>query len=105
MTGRAGRLVTAGFMERLLRQEGVQQNNRLYNPLVVTWLMAYQRLHGNAPMERAVANMVHGLPAEFWPRPCKRRREDQVSSHDASYSRARQQLPVRVVGQRKSLGH
>ena len=86
-------------MERLLRQEGVQQNNRLYNPLVVTWLMAYQRLHGNASMERAVANMVHGLPAEFWPRPCKRRRENQVSSNDASYSRARQELPVRVVEQ------
>ena len=86
-------------MERLLRQEGVQQNNRLYNPLVVTWLMAYQRLHGNASMERAVANMVHGLPAEFWPRPCKRRREDRVSGNDASYSRARQELPVRVVEQ------
>jgi len=87
-------------MERMLRQqEGVRQNNRLYNPLVVMWLMAYQRLHGNASMERAVANVVHGLPAEFWPRPCKRRRENQVSSHDASYSRARQELPVRVVEQ------
>jgi len=42
---------------------------------------------------------VHGLPAEFWPRPCKRRREDQVSGNDASYSRARQQLPVGVVEQ------
>jgi len=50
-------------------------------------------------MERAVANVVHGLPAEFWPRPCKRRREDQVSSNDGSYSRARQELPVRVVEQ------
>jgi hypothetical protein len=92
-------LVTPEFVERLLRQEEVQQNNRLYNPRVVTWLMAYQRLHGNASMERAVANMVHGLPAEFWPRPCKRRQENQVSSNDGSYSRARQELPVRVVEQ------
>jgi len=82
-------LVTPEFVEQLLCQEKVQQNNRLYNPRVVTWLMAYQRLHGNASMERAVANVVHGLPAEFWPRPCKRRREDQVSSNDGSYSRAR----------------
>ena len=84
-------------MERALSKEGVQQNNRLYNPLVVMWLMAYQRLHGNASMERAVVNVVHGLPAEFWPRPCKRRRENQVSGNDGSYSTARQELPVRVV--------
>lgn len=92
-------LLPAEFMEEVLRREKVQHNNRLYNPRVVMWLMAYQRLHGNASMERAVANVVHGLPAEFWPRPCKRRRENQVSSNDASYSRARQELPVRVVEQ------
>ena len=91
------RLLTPEFMERALSKEGVQQNNRLYNPLVVMWLMAYQRLHGNASMERAVVNVVHGLPAEFWPRPCKRRRENQVSGNDGSYSTARQELPVRVV--------
>ena len=86
-------------MKRMLHQEKVQQNNRLYNPLVVMWLMAYQRLHGNASMERAVANVAHGLPAEFWPRPCKRRRENRVSSNDGSYSSARQELPVGVVEQ------
>src|ERR1035437_4800386 len=91
------RLLTPEFMERALSKEGVQQNNRLYNPLVVMWLMAYQRLHGNASMERAVVNVVHGLPAEFWPRPCKRRGENQVSGNDGSYSTARQELPVRVV--------
>jgi hypothetical protein len=92
-------LLTAEFMERMLRQSGVRQNNRLYNPLVVMWLMTYQRLHGNASMERAVANVVHGLPAEFWARPCKRRQENRVSSNDGSYSTARQKLPVRVVEQ------
>jgi len=86
-------------MKRMLHQEKVQQNNRLYNPRVVMWLMAYQRLHGNASMERAVANVVHGLPAEFWPRPCKRRRENRVSSNDGSYSSARQELPLGVVEQ------
>ena len=92
-------LLTGEFMERMLRQAGVRQNNRLYTPLVVMWLMAYQRLHGNASMERAVANMVHGLPAEFWLRPCKRRQENHVSSNDGSYSHARQELPVPVVEQ------
>jgi putative transposase len=91
------RLLTGEFLEQVLRQEGVRQNNRLYNPLVAIWLMVYQRLHGNVSMERAVANVVHGLPPEFWPRPCKRRREDQVSSNDGSYSAARQELPLPVV--------
>ena len=97
------RLLTHEFMERVLRKEGVQQNNRLYNALVVVWLLAYQRLHGNASMERAVVNVVHGLPAEFWPRPCKRRRENQVSGNDGSYNTARQELPVRVV--ERAAGH
>ena len=91
------RLVSSDFTDGLLRQQKVRQNNRLYNPLVVMGLMIYQRLHGNVSMESAVANVVHGLPPEFWPRPCKRRREDRVSSHDGSYSTARQQLPVKVV--------
>ena len=92
-------LLTAEFMKGMLHQEKVKQNNRLYNPLVVMWLMVYQRLHGNASMERAVANVVQGLPAEFWPRPCKRRRENRVSGNDGSYSSARQELPLGVVEQ------
>jgi hypothetical protein len=92
-------LLTGEFMEQALRKKKIRQNNRLYNPLVVIWLMVFQRLHGNVSMERAVANVVHGLPAEFWPRPCKRRREDQVSDNDGSYSTARQELPLCVVEQ------
>jgi len=90
-------LLTSEFVAQTLRTERVKQNNRLYNPLVVIWLMVFQRLHGNVSMERAVANVVHGLPTAFWPRPCKRRREDKVSGNDGSYSTARQDLPERVV--------
>ena len=89
-------LLTAEFMEQALRKEKVRQNNRLYNPLVAIWLMVFQRLHGNVSMERAVANVVHGLPDAFWPRPCKRRRENQVSGNDGSYNAARQELPKGV---------
>lgn len=92
-------LLTSEFMEQSLRKERVKQNNRLYNPLVVVWLMVFQRLHGNVSMERAVANVVQGLPTAFWPKPCKRRREDNVSGNDASYSTARRELPVDVVKQ------
>ena len=90
-------LLTGEFIEQALRENKVRQNNRLYNPLVVIWLLVYQRLHGNVSMGQAVVNVVHGLPAEFWSRPCKRRREDKVSSNDGSYSTARQELPLGVV--------
>jgi putative transposase len=93
------RTVTPQLIEQVLQKEGVRQNNRIYHPQVVIWLMAQQRLHGNASMERAVANVVHGLPAEFWPQPCKRLLEGRVSSNDTSYSTARQQLPLPVVEQ------
>ena len=92
-------LLTGEFMEQQLRQAKVRQNNRLYNPLVVVWLMVFQRFHSNVSMERAAVTMAHGLPAAFWPRPCKRRKEDQVSSKDGSYSTARQELPLSVVEQ------
>ncbi len=89
--------VTAGLMQQVLQEHGVQQNNRIYHPRVVIWLMAQQRLQGNASMEAAVCNVVQGLPAEFWPKPCKRLRERKVSSNDTSYSTARQELPLPVV--------
>ena len=89
-------LSTLAPMEQTLRQKKIRQNNRLYNPLAVIWLMVFQRLHGIVSMERAVVNVVHGLPDAFWSRPCKLRREDRVSSNDGSYSAARQELPVGV---------
>ena len=91
------RTVTAELMQQVLQEKGVQQNNRIYHPRVVIWLMTEQRFHGNASMETAVCHVVRGLPAEFWPRPCKRLREESVSSNDASYSTARQELPLPVV--------
>ena len=45
-------LSTLAPMVQALRKEKARQNNRLYNPLVAIWLMAYQRLHGNVSMER-----------------------------------------------------
>ena len=97
------KLLTADLLQRMLRQAKIKQNNRLYNPLVVIWLLVFQRLHGNVSMERAVLNVVHGLPAEFWPQPCKRRREDRVSDKDGSYSAARQELPLSMVEQAADL--
>ena len=79
-------------------------NNSVYNPLVVLWLLMSQRLHGAAPLEAAVLDLLHNLPACFWPAPCKRvgdwrQSGKPVSSNTAAYNRARQKLPLTVVEQ------
>lgn len=76
----------------------------MYSPLVVLWLMMRQRLQGAAPLEAVVLDLLHDLPAGFWPNPCKRVRDWQqsgepVSGNTAAYNQARQKLPLPVVEQ------
>ena len=87
---------------------GVIHNNSVYSPLVVLWLMVAQRLHGGASLEVAVLELLRGLPANFWPRPCKRIRDwrecgKMPSANTAAYNQARQALPLSVV--QKSCDH
>ena len=68
------------------------------------WLLVWQRLHGAAPLEAAVLDLLQELPACFWPNPCKRVRDWQesgkaMSGHSAAYNQARQRLPFSVVAQ------
>jgi hypothetical protein len=68
------------------------------------WLLVVQRLYGGAPLETAVLELLSGLPAEFWSRPCKRIRDwrergKPLSSHTGAYNQARQALPLLVVQQ------
>ncbi len=98
------RLLPAEFLHRLQSQARIRQNNRVYTFLVVMWLFIVQRLHGGASLEAAVFELLRGLPASFWPKPCKRLqnwRQDQkpLSSHSGAYNQARQALPLTVVEQ------
>jgi hypothetical protein len=68
------------------------------------WLLMRQRLHGAAPLEAVVLDLLQDLPACFWPNPCKRVRDWQqsgkpVSGNTAAYNQARQKLPFSVVEQ------
>lgn len=68
------------------------------------WLLIWQRLHGAAPLEAAVLDLLQDLPADFWPNPCKRVKDWQlsgrpVSGNTAAYNQARQKLPSSVVEQ------
>lgn len=96
------RLLPAPFLQQLQDETGIRQNNRVYTFLVVMWLLIVQRLHGGASLEVAVLELLRGLPASFWPRPCKRLRDWQqnrrsLSSHSGAYNQARQALPLAVV--------
>lgn len=67
------------------------------------WLLVVQRLHGGAPLDTAVRELLD-LPASFWPHPCKRIRDWQgqgkpLSSHPGAYHQARQALSLSVVQQ------
>jgi putative transposase len=97
-------LLPVAFVEQAHKQAGVRHHNCVYNPLVAMWLLVVQRLHGGAPLETAVMELLRGLPASFWPRPCKRMRDWQekgkpLSSHAGAYHQARQALSLSVVQQ------
>jgi hypothetical protein len=68
------------------------------------WLLITQRLRGGASLETAVLELLRGLPADFWPTPCKRLRQwwaggKAPSSHTGAYNQARQALPLSTVQQ------
>ncbi len=99
------RLLPAEFFEQLREKEKLRENNRVYTSAVVMWLMIAQRLQGNGTLETAVLELLRGLPASFWPQPCKRLQvgpeghKPALSGNTGSYNNARQQLPVTVVEQ------
>jgi hypothetical protein len=98
------RLLPAEFFQELSRPTATRNNNRVYTSLVVMWLMISQRLGGGASLESAVLQLLRGLPATFWPKPCRRMQRWQqkqmpLSSHTGAYNKARHRLPLTVVQQ------
>ena len=68
------------------------------------WLMISQRLQGAGTLETGVLELGRGLPASFWPKPCKRLRAGAeggkpISGNTGSYNKARQTMAVTVVEQ------
>jgi Transposase DDE domain len=67
-----------------------------YTPWVVTWLLVFQRLHGNATLNDAVGEFVLRFPEQALP-DCKRAREKILSANTGAYSAARSSLDRRVL--------
>ena len=57
--------------EEFLSEARKRENNRVYNTAVVIWLMITERLQAEGSMATAMLELP-GLPAGFWPNPCKR---------------------------------
>jgi len=68
----------------------------IYSSWVVVWLMTFQRLHQNASLSRAVAELNFGAVSRLLP-DCKRVREGLISPNTGGYSQARSLLPVEVA--------
>jgi hypothetical protein len=108
MASRFQELLSADFLAQAQTEAGVKCNNSVYSPLVVLWLLVAQRLCGGASLGDAVLELLRGLPAGFWPRPCKRIREwrehgKTPSSNTGAYNQARLALPLSIV--QKSCDH
>src|ERR1700761_4625738 len=67
-----------------------------YTPWVVTWLLIYQRLHGNASLNDAVAHFLLRFPTHTQP-DCKRIQQQPRPANNAAYSQARSKLDGRIV--------
>lgn len=65
----------------------------IFSPWVVVWLMVFQRLHQNASLSRAVAELRLGEVAKMLP-DCRRVRDDRISVNTGGYSQARSDLPL-----------
>ena len=68
----------------------------VYTPWVVLWLLLYQRLHGDASLSDAVAELVLRFPPAALP-DCKRARERTLSANSGAFSRARTRLAPGVL--------
>jgi hypothetical protein len=99
------KLLSAEVFAAALKKAKVRENNRVYNSQVVVWLMIWQRLQANGTLESAVLELPGGLPASFWPQPCKRLEQTaeaggpRLSQETGAYNKARQELSRPVVAQ------
>jgi Transposase DDE domain len=67
-----------------------------YTPFVVTWLLLFQRLNGNATLNDAVGELLFRFPQQALP-DCKKARDQSLSANSGAYGRARGDLDVRVL--------
>lgn len=68
----------------------------VYTAYVTLWMLLYQRLHGGACLDDAVAAFLFNFPKQDLP-DCKRVRDDRLSADTGAYSKARDRLRLDVA--------
>lgn len=84
------------FFEALKQELEIIENSCIFTLPVTIWLMILQRLSQKGTLATAVTELVHGNGRELL-EPCKRVREDSISTGTGAYSQARQRVPVEAV--------
>lgn len=97
----AGPVCAWNLFQRLLPADSLnaldpKAPQAVYTPFVVTGLLVYQRLHGNATLADAVAEFVVRFPPAALP-DCQKARARTLSANSGAYSAARTALDVRVL--------
>jgi hypothetical protein len=84
------------FFAQLKRDFEITANSCIYTLPVTVWLMIVQRLSPGGTLAEAVSELKFGHGRELL-EPCKRVREDKISSGTASFSDARQRVPAEAA--------
>ena len=86
------------FFDQLEREHQLRPRRGIYTLAVVIWLMIYQRLDSKRTLSSAVHWLVrHAHSLQPLSSPCKRWREERISTATGGYCQARQRLPGRII--------
>lgn len=83
------------FVQNLKADFAIRQRSRIFTFPVTVWLMIVQRLSGGS-LASAVAELVAGNGWDVL-EPCKRVRDQSISTNTGAYSQARTRIPVKAA--------
>ncbi len=90
------RIAPPSWFQDLVPKTGPGSRQGIYSFAVVIWLMIVQRLHAKGTLGSALQQFLQSRPGNLLP-PCKRVRDNHISSHVGAYCQARQKMPTLVA--------
>jgi putative transposase len=90
------RIAPPSWFQDLVPKTGPGSRQGIYSLAVVIWLMIVQRLHSKGTLSSALQQLLQSRPGKLLS-PCKRVRDNRISSHVGAYCQARQKMPTLVA--------
>ena len=84
-------IVSSGALDRIYQRLGLSYRRGIYAPVVVLWLMIWQRLQPRATLSHAVRHLVQGQGRELLSN-CRRVREKRISAAAGGYCQSIQKM-------------